>query len=120
MTFVALTLAATSGVKHEESGLVSGLLNTSQQIGGALGLAILTVISTSYTKSVLVAAHGNQAALPAALVGGFSRAFIVAMFFAISASIIAMIGLKNTKLTPDEVAHETETEGEAFPAVPGV
>ncbi|HEX8182817.1 MAG TPA: MFS transporter [Candidatus Saccharimonadales bacterium] len=119
-TFVALTLAATSGVEAKESGLVSGLLNTSQQIGGAIGLAVLTTISTAKTNSVMAAAGGNPAALNGALVQGFRSAFMIASLLAIAASVIALIGLQNHTLTKDELDHEMEHEAEGFPVVPGV
>jgi EmrB/QacA subfamily drug resistance transporter len=119
-SFVALTLAATSGVAHKDSGLASGLLNTSQQIGGALGLAILTAISTSKTKSILATKGGDPSAVPSALVQGFHTAFIVAVGFALAACIIAIIGLKDTKMTAEEIANEEATEAEGFPVVPGI
>ena len=119
-TFVALTLAATSGVSHRESGLVSGLLNTSQQIGGAIGLAVLTTVSTARTTSVMAAAHGDPAALNGALVAGFHSAFWIASGLAVAASVIALVGLTHSRPTADELAREMETEAEAFPVVPGV
>jgi len=119
-TFVALTLAATSGVSQKESGLVSGLLNTTQQIGGAIGLAVLTTISTATTKDTMVAAHGNPAALNAALVDGFHSAFIIAAFLSITASAIALAGLSGKKLSKEDLKHEIEHEAESFPVVPGV
>jgi len=119
-TFVALTLAATSGVAQKESGLVSGLLNTTQQIGGAIGLAVLTTISTSVTKDSIVAAHGSPAAIPAALVDGFHSAFVIAAFLSITASVIALVGLKRSKLSKEDLKHEIEHEAESFPVVPGV
>jgi EmrB/QacA subfamily drug resistance transporter len=119
-TFVALTLAATSGIDQKESGLVSGLLNTSQQIGGAIGLAVLTTISTAKTKSVMEAAGGNPAALNDALIQGFHSAFIIAAWLTLAASVIAFIGLTHTKLSKTDLAHEIEHEAEAFPVVPGV
>jgi EmrB/QacA subfamily drug resistance transporter len=119
-TFVSITLAATSGVPHKDAGLASGVLNTSQQIGGALGLAILAAVSTATTTKLMTAAHGNPAAVPSALVGGFHDAFMVAVFMALGASVIAAVGLKFHKMTKSEIAHETETEAEAFPVAPGV
>lgn len=119
-TFVAITLAATNGVPHKDAGLASGILNTSQQIGGALGLAVLSGVSTAKTTSLITAAHGDPAALPSALVGGFHSAFTVAVFLTLGASVIALVGLKFHELTKEEIAHEMETEAEGFPVVPGV
>jgi hypothetical protein len=129
-TFVALTLAATSGVSHKESGLVSGLLNTSQQIGGAIGLAVLTTVSTARTNASLTA-QGFDAtdpdiasiapnAMNTAMVQGFHSAFLIAAGLAVLASVIAFVGLKDSKMTADELRREAETEAETFPVVPGV
>src|SRR6202011_2320541 len=74
MSFVPITIAATNGVAAGDSGLASGLLNTTQQVGGSLGLAILSSVSTSRTTSAL---HAGQS-LPAALTHGFTGAFVVA------------------------------------------
>jgi MFS family permease len=72
--FVPITIAATNGVASGDSGLASGLLNTSQQVGGSLGLAILSSVSTSRTTSAL----DGGSALPFALTHGFKGAFMVA------------------------------------------
>lgn len=69
-----MTIAAVTGVNNAEAGLASGLINTSQQIGGALGLAILSAIATSQTDDVMAAARGDRAQLPAALTEGFQVA----------------------------------------------
>lgn len=119
-TFVALTLAATSGVKQQESGLVSGLLNTSQQLGGAIGLAVLSAISTAITNNAIAAELGNPVAIPAALVQGFHMAFIIGAALAVVASIIAFVGFENKKLSKKDIAREIEHEAESFPVVPGV
>jgi EmrB/QacA subfamily drug resistance transporter len=84
--FVTTTIAAVSGIEDHEQGLASGLINTSQQIGGALGLAILATIANSRTDSFLEEAGGDPAALPGALVEGFQSAFL-------GAAVIAVIGL---------------------------
>lgn len=118
--FVTTTLVATSGVAHEESGLISGLLNTGQQIGGAIGLAVLTVVSTTVTKNDMAAAQGAVAAVPAALVHGFQRGFVVASLFAVAGSIVVMLVIKSRKPTKADLDQEAETEAEALPAIPGV
>jgi len=71
LTFVPVTLLATAGVPAEDSGLASGLLNTAQQVGGALGLAVLSTLATDHTTSLLA----GGAARPAALLGGWHVAF---------------------------------------------
>ncbi|HUB93264.1 MAG TPA: MFS transporter [Verrucomicrobiae bacterium] len=94
-TFVPITIAATSGVSGRESGLASGLLNTSQQIGGALGLAILTGVSTSsathYLKSIT---HPNSGTPVEAVLHGYHSAFFVASGFMVGAAIVATILLQ--------------------------
>lgn len=118
--FVAATLVATSGVSHKESGLISGVLNTSQQIGGAIGLAVLTVISTSVTRSDMSEAHGDPSALTSSLVHGFQHAFVAAACFAAAASVLALIVIKTKKPTKADIGHEAEVDAEALPAIPGV
>ena len=72
--FVPVTIAAVSGVSHDEAGLASGLINTTQQVGGALGLAILSAISIS----VIGDSHS-----PAVLTDGFKDAFLAGAGFAV-------------------------------------
>ncbi|HSX00382.1 MAG TPA: DHA2 family efflux MFS transporter permease subunit [Patescibacteria group bacterium] len=120
VVFVTTTMVTTSGVSHEESGLVSGLLNTAQQIGGALGLAVLAVVSTATTKHDLIAAHGNPAATPMALVHGFQRGFMMAVVFAVAASLVAATILKLHKPSATDLDREEENEAEALAAIPGV
>jgi EmrB/QacA subfamily drug resistance transporter len=118
--FVTGTMMATSGVSHSDSGLVSGLLNTMQQIGGALGLAVLTVVSTTVTKADMAAAGGNPAAITEAMVHGFQRGFLVAVAFAIAGSLIALFVLKGHKPTKNDLDQQAETEAEALSPSPGV
>jgi sugar phosphate permease len=82
-----MTVAAVSGVEAHEAGLASGLFNTSQQIGGALGLAILATVANSRTDSA--AAIGKPAAV--ALTEGFQSAFLVAGAIAIAGAILATV-----------------------------
>jgi EmrB/QacA subfamily drug resistance transporter len=71
-SFVPISIAALAGVPSDEAGLASGLFNTSQQIGGALGIAALSAIATSTTTEELAAGTAQ----PQALVDGFQSAFI--------------------------------------------
>lgn len=120
IVFVLATLATTSGVSHEESGLVSGLLNTGQQVGGAIGLAVLTVVSTSTTNSEMAKIHGDMSLVPNVLLQGFHSGFKAAALFAVGASVIALVVLKVRQPSKEAVANEVENEAEAMPAIPGV
>src|SRR5207253_5546264 len=71
--FIPISIAALAGVREHQAGLASGLLNTSQQLGGAIGIAIASGVAASHTKTLL---HSGNAA-PAALTGGFQSAFWV-------------------------------------------
>jgi len=78
-TFVPLTLVATTGVEAEDAGLASGVFNTSQQVGGALGLAVLTTLATDRTTSWLkdLGHPPTPQDQAAGLVEGFQLAFTV-------------------------------------------
>ncbi len=88
--FVSGTLAATAGVAPHEAGLASGLLNTSQQVGGAVGLAILSTLAATRTTDALQAGS----APPVAAVEGFQLAFLVGAGFAILGAVIAVLFVK--------------------------
>jgi EmrB/QacA subfamily drug resistance transporter len=74
--FVTTTIAAVSGIREQESGLASGLINTSQQIGGALGLAVLATIANSRTDDLVASTGGGRSELTNALNEGFQSAFL--------------------------------------------
>jgi EmrB/QacA subfamily drug resistance transporter len=92
--FVPVTIAAVAGVPEHEAGLASGLINTSQQIGGALGLAVLATIANSRTDNLMAAAHGNRAELPHALAEGFQAAFLTGAGFAALGFVLALIMIR--------------------------
>ncbi|MGH3103898.1 MAG: MFS transporter [Gaiellaceae bacterium] len=87
-SFVPITIAALAGVPEEQAGLASGLINTTQQIGGALGIALISTIATSRTEDVL--ASGSP--LPVALTDGFQAAFWAgAAIFALGVVLSAVL-----------------------------
>ncbi len=93
LSFVAITVAATSGVPKHEAGLAAGLINTSQQIGGALGLAILAVVAHSAT----VAALSSGVVGDMAIMAGYKRAFLTASGLMILALFIAVFVIKTPR-----------------------
>jgi EmrB/QacA subfamily drug resistance transporter len=88
-TFVALTSSAVAGVPHEDAGIASALLNAGQQVGGALGLAILTAVSTTRTTHLLAGGGGqDQAVATKALVDGWSMGFLVGAAFLVVSGVV--------------------------------
>jgi EmrB/QacA subfamily drug resistance transporter len=107
--FVTSTIAAVAGVEEREQGLASGLINTSQQIGGALGLAVLSTIATSRTNDLMATGHST---LPNALTEGFQSAFL-------GGAVIAALGVVATLVlirTRDSRAHVEMSKAEAAQA----
>jgi len=109
LAFVSMTVAAVSGVETHETGLASGLINTSQQIGGALGLAILATVANSKIDDV--AASGASQAV--AMTEGFQNAFLVGAGMAIVGAIMATI-LVSSRASREHA--EAAQRGELEPA----
>ena len=102
-SFVPISIAALAGIQPAEAGLASGLLNTSQQIGGALGIAALSTIATSQTSDAVAA--GTE--LPVALVDGFTTAFLAGVVIAAMGILAAL-----TLIRRDELEQAQEVAGE--------
>ena len=110
MTFMPIIAAATSGVKSNESGLASGLINTSQQMGGALGLSVLSGIAAAVTASSIHVANLQ------AIVFGYDRAFLVSVIFMLFVITLAITVIKQKKYPKDtkeirgSVSHQVSFE----------
>ncbi len=100
LAFVAGSVAATTGVPGGEAGLASGLINTSQQVGGALGLAILAAAASAVTSADLAS---GQDPLQASL-HGYQQAFLVAALMLLVALFVALIVLRSPAPVPQRAA----------------
>jgi EmrB/QacA subfamily drug resistance transporter len=104
--FVPITIAALAGVQHEEAGLASGLINTSQQIGGAIGVAALATIANDWTEESIA----DGAPVPQALVDGFQAAFVGGAIVAALGIVVAL-----TMIRREELAESKAEEPAAAP-----
>jgi EmrB/QacA subfamily drug resistance transporter len=102
--FVAMMVASVAGVEPHEAGLASGLINTSQQLGGALGLAVLVAIANSRRDTVLESVHS----MPTALTEGFQTALTVGAGFAIVGAVLALLLVSSGGAVPQEETGELE------------
>jgi MFS family permease len=97
LMFVAITTAANAGVPAHQAGLAAALLSASQQIGGALGLAVLSAIATARTNHQVA----HHVAAPSALTAGFSRALLAS---SIAVAAAALLGLRTRNVRSEEEA----------------
>jgi EmrB/QacA subfamily drug resistance transporter len=106
--FVPISIAAFAGTRADEAGLASGLMNTSQQIGGAVGIAIISTVATSWTSDSVQ--NGEQ--LPVALTDGFTAAFWAGAGIALVGVLVSVFLVRGRDLRPQEVE---ATAGEPLP-----
>jgi predicted MFS family arabinose efflux permease len=99
--FVPISIAALAGVRQAEAGIASGLINTTQQIGGAVGIALLSTLAISRTEDEVA----TGAAVPEALTSGFQLAFYVGAAIALAGVVASLVLIRQ-----EEIA-----EGEAVP-----
>ena len=110
--FIPISIAGLAGVEEHRAGLASGLLNTSQQLGGAIGIAIASSVAASHTKVLLHAGH----VVPAALTGGFQHALWALGAIALIA-VPAIFALVRRNEPSDAVRKTTMREPEPEPAL---
>jgi EmrB/QacA subfamily drug resistance transporter len=113
LSFVPVTIAAVTGTKPQEAGLASGLVNTAQQVGGALGLAILATVANSRTNTVL---HAGQHNLAIALTKGFERAFLVGAGFALAGAVLTIVLISSRDSRAHSLAARDEQAAATAPA----
>jgi EmrB/QacA subfamily drug resistance transporter len=102
LAFVSITAAANANVPADRAGIAAALLNASQQIGGALGLAIFSALATARTNDLL----GDRKPPAEAMTGGFSRALLASSLFLVAAAIVALRAAN----TYSEATHSEEEE----------
>jgi EmrB/QacA subfamily drug resistance transporter len=100
--FVPITIAAVAGTSQEDAGLASGLINTSQQIGGALGIALLSTIATSVADNRLA----SGVASPQAFVDGYRAAFWVGAGVGLAGVLVSVLAVRRVDLAAVEGAAE--------------
>lgn len=117
LSFTPITLAATTGVRREDAGLASGVVNTTRQIGGSIGLAILATLASDHTRSYLAGNPTHTAAMQA-LTAGFTRAFAIAAVFAVAAAAAALIipPIRSATASASEPLPAGPSEGQALAA----
>src|SRR5204862_1628860 len=102
LAFVPLSIGGLTGVRQADAGIASGLINTSQQIGGAIGVAAATTIATTFTTR-FVDVHAAATPLGgAALTHGFEIAFYVLAAFALVGAVVAAVLVESNPVAPAE------------------
>jgi hypothetical protein len=94
LCFVPISIAALAGVKQAEAGIASGLINTSQQIGGAVGIALLSTIAITHTENEVA----SGALVPQAMTSGFQLAFWVGAGIALAGVVAALALIRQEEI----------------------
>ena len=110
LAFIPMSIGALTGVRPAEAGVASGLINTSQQIGGAVGVAIATTIATSFTSRYVDAHAGSNAFSGPALTHGFQIAFYVLAGLAAAGALISVLMLESRPAQPEAQLTSTTFE----------
>jgi EmrB/QacA subfamily drug resistance transporter len=114
LAFVPMSIGALTGVRPADAGIASGLINTTQQIGGAIGVAIATTVATTFTSHYVGAHAGSSAFGGAALTHGFQVAFYVLAALAALGAVLSAVMLESNPAQPEqELAPDAALELEA-------
>ncbi|HQR80884.1 MAG TPA: MFS transporter, partial [Actinomycetota bacterium] len=90
--FIPTATVALHGVDHHDAGVASAMINTSQQVGGSLGTALMNTVAVTATSAYLVShAADGQAAMPEALTQGFTRGFYVGAGLLLTAAVVVLL-----------------------------
>jgi len=111
--FVPMSIGALTGVDQSDAGVASGLINTTQQVGGAVGVALATTIATTYTTHFVHDHAGSSAFGGTALTHGFSVAFYVLAALAAVGAVLSAVMLESRPATPEGVVATDKLELEA-------
>jgi EmrB/QacA subfamily drug resistance transporter len=103
LAFVPMSIGALTGVRERDAGIASGLINTTQQIGGAVGVAVATTVATTFTTRYVDAHPGSGSFSPAALTHGFQIAFYVLAGMAAVGALIAAVMLESKPAEAEDV-----------------
>jgi EmrB/QacA subfamily drug resistance transporter len=106
LAFVPMSIGALTGVRQADAGIASGLINTSQQVGGAIGVAIATTIATTYTTRFVDVHAGASPLGGAALTHGFGIAFYVLAAIAAVGAVLAAVLVESKPAAPQEAVEE--------------
>jgi MFS family permease len=108
LAFVPMSIAGLTGVEQSDAGIASGLINTSQQIGGAIGLAGATTIATTFTSHYVHAHPGTTALTGSALTHGFAITFYALAGLAVLGAVLAAVLIERRPSAPDVVVVESD------------
>ena len=102
LAFVPISIGGLTGVRQADAGIASGLINTSQQIGGAIGVAVATTIATTFTAHYVDVHPASSPLGGAALTHGFEIAFYVLAAFALVGAVVAAVLVESNPVAPAE------------------